>query len=111
MKIEEFERSCKIAVVAFRQDYDGDREADRSPAEWAAAWEAWLGKLAKLEVDTKRAAKVRKEAEAMLASAQRAGLMLVTRQQVVEQYDTAMSKLEAEVERLRAEVAALKGAD
>jgi uncharacterized small protein (DUF1192 family) len=99
----------KRAASAFYTD--GPDIGDASEADWATAEADWLVSLAKLAVDTKRSKKARDAAESLHQRAEAAGLTLVSHEQTVEEYDTAMAKLGAEVERLRAEVASLKGAD
>ncbi len=110
MTKEDFMLKQKAAASAFFTDGPG-KDEDHTTEEWEAIRSNWLASLAKTAVDTKRTAKARKDAAELRARAEAAGLKLVSHEQTVEEYDAAMAKLGAEVERLRAEVATLKGAD
>jgi hypothetical protein len=109
MTKDDFVLHIKRAAALFQSDEPSPATDDLPVGGWVERWGTWKAAKAKLEVDTKRAAKVRATAADLRARAEAAGLALVTHEEAVEQYDTAMSKLEAEVERLRAEVEKLRG--
>ena len=107
MTKEDFVLDIKRAAALFGSD--GPDIGKGSRAEWVTAYNDWLAKLAKLEVDTKRSQKARKEAADLRAKAEAAGLALVHREELVEQYDTDLAKWRGRAEAAEAEVAKLKG--
>lgn len=106
MLIDEFVRECKIEIVEFSQDVR-DRSADLTRDEWRALLRERVDTAAKLEVDTKRSAKSRKEAGEMRARAEALGIALIHRESV-EQYDTALSTAEARAAAAESKVADLE---
>lgn len=106
MTKDEFVLSIKRSAAAFGSD--GPDIGDGSAREWAAAYEGWMVQLAKVEVDTKRAGKARKEAADTRARAEAAGIALVGGEQVVDQYDTALANAEARAAAAEGKVADLE---